>query len=517
LILDGNRLYLQRYYHYESGIAERLASMNRIIEDTDPRTAHEVMSRVGDGQSPARDLQTLAVLTALCRQLTIITGGPGTGKTTAVVTLLRSLLAGDMDPAGIRLAAPTGKAAARLADALSGAGIEYEFEVSTLHRLLGMRADGRSWRYGPDRPLPVEVLIVDEVSMIDLTMMHRLLEALPPTTRLVLLGDPDQLPSVEAGNVLGEICKHEAGYSDAWRSALSSASGLSLAGTSRRHALADAVCRFETTYRFSVDRGIGKLARAVREGLDEPPPDDDEVTTRSLATLGIEEVMTLFSAWMDALKRGAAGDELLAAFDTARILIPSREGPMGVKAVNDAIESHLRASGAIDDDARYYHGRPILVTRNDYNLRLFNGDIGICVDAGDAPHVLFPDSTGGVRSYLATRLPPHETCYAMTVHKSQGSEFDDVAILLPERESTGAEQIMTRELVYTAITRARRRVRLYYDGDTLKECIATRTHRQSGLGDRFLLQVSTAARTSRATSANREQPGGQLDMFENEP
>ena len=432
--------------------------------------------------------------------MTIITGGPGTGKTTTVVKILGALRDAEGDtPLTIRLAAPTGKAAMRLEDATRRASPPVDVDVRTLHRLLGMRADGRSYRHDASNPLDVDVLIVDEVSMVDLSMMYRLLSALPDEARLVLLGDPNQLPSVEAGNILGDICKYPAGYTRAFRATVRQITGFDPPGAPPAHLLADAVCHLEKNYRFSPDRSIANLARQIREGDNVVPHDDDELKFCGLAEFETRHLETIYADYLGALTRREDVQSLLRAFEQVRILTPIRDGDFGVVAINERLEAMLEQRGMIDREQRYYHGRPVLIMRNDYNLKLFNGDTGICIHmpADPEPTVVFRDAAGETRSYLASRLPPHETCFAMTVHKSQGSEFDHVVLVLPQVSSDSTEQIMTRELVYTAITRAKTKVTVYFDGDTLDTCLQRRSARLSGLGERLLSRPS----------------GEQLDLF----
>lgn len=505
LVLDGTRLYLQRYYAYETRIAMSLIRRNRALTAFSPNEI-EVALRAAFGPDRDDPWQSLAVLQSLTRGLTIITGGPGTGKTSTIVRILNALLAGPRDAApAIGLAAPTGKAAMRLEEAIRGSALPSPVDVKTVHRLLGMRADGRSYRYGPGNPLALDILIADEVSMVDLAMMDRLLAALPDEARLILVGDPNQLPSVETGNILGDICKYTAGYTAAFTREAHDILGIDLPVSGDGHRLANAVCRLQRNYRFAPERSIGRLAGAIRDNRDIETKDDDDVRFMGLKAFDALPLDTLYGDYVDQLATGGDGNALSRAFDKTRILTPLREGDHGVDAINDLVEHRLEALGLIDRSRRYYHGRPVLITRNDYNLRLFNGDIGICVEGDDdeEPRVLFRRQDGELAAWLASKLPPHETCFAMTVHKSQGSEFDHVILVLPGAASEQAARIMTRELVYTAVTRARRQVTLCFDGSTLSDCLARRSVRHSGLGEQFLTD-SPPAGTSRQ---------GQLDLF----
>ena len=492
LVLDGHRLYLQRYFQYETEIAARLIAMNQRVGDPDPTDYGNLVARLFEGTTGAGQ-QRLAVLQAMTHRLTIVTGGPGTGKTTTVARIIDAIGQSSATPPVIKLAAPTGKAAMRMKESLTLAGSITSPEVLTLHRLLGVSGNGRRYRYNEHHTLPLDLLVVDEVSMIDLAMMHRLLLALPAHARLVMLGDPDQLPSVEAGNILADICKYPTDYSPAFAQFARDAIGAEPLEGDGSHGLVDAVCHLEQSYRFSPDRGIGRLSAAIRAGERVERLDDDEVRTLPLADFTTRTALDTYGDYLAMLTGQADPAELLDAFEKVRILSPAREGDHGVAGINRDIEAALADNGVIVAGQHFYHGRPILITRNDYNLRLFNGDTGICIARpGKSPEVVFRDAGGEIRTHLASRLPPHETCFAMTVHKSQGSEFDDVILVLPDATSDATRQMMTRELVYTAITRARRHVSLYFNKDTFNECLERRSLRHSGLGERLARNTSGA-------------------------
>ncbi|XOV88173.1 MAG: exodeoxyribonuclease V subunit alpha [Pseudomonadota bacterium] len=461
LVLEGNRLFLQRYFAAEVRIARRLVGFNRPLA-ADGALVRQRLATVFPTASIG---QQQAVQTALTRGLAIITGGPGTGKTSTVASIL-SLVAEftGIAYADIRLAAPTGKAAMRLANALASAGLPEYTEVVTLHRLLGQRDGGRSFRYGPDLPLPVKLLIVDEVSMIDLAMMDRLLAALPDDARLILLGDPDQLPSVDTGSILADICR-----------------GTGTTGaTTPEHLLTDAICPLGTSFRFSPDRGIGRVSAAVQRGEVPPSTDDDEVSSAPLASMNAATLATFYADYLALVATGADAPTLIAAFEQQRVLTPVRDGDYGVVNLNRILEETVTAQHP--RQSPYYHGRPLLVTNNDYRLRLFNGDVGICIRQADGEtRVVFADG----REFLTSGLPGHETCFVMTVHKSQGSEFDRVALVLPEAASESQRDLQSREMLYTAVTRARHQVQLYFDGDALRRCVQNPVVRHSGLAQRF--------------------------------
>ncbi|WP_228761139.1 exodeoxyribonuclease V subunit alpha, partial [Pseudomonas paraeruginosa] len=444
----------------------------------------------------------------------LITGGPGTGKTTTVVRLLGLLQAPAVaagQPLRIRLAAPTGKAAARLSESigqqvralpLPEAVLQaIPAEVTTLHRLLGSRPDTRHFRHHRDNPLALDVLVVDEASMIDLEMMASLLDALPPQARLILLGDKDQLASVEAGAVLGDLCRdaEEGWYSAETRAWLQQVSGETWQGlregSAQAHPLAQQTVMLRHSRRFGASSGIGRLARLVnrqqaadaRALLDQPPADLFDLRLRGerdaafarLFVDGHPRAAGTPYGYRHYLQRLAEGrppaglaleseawerwaQSVLAAFDAFRLLCALRRGPWGVEGLNQRVAAELLRLGLIDADHGWYEGRPVLVTRNDYSLGLMNGDIGIALRLPErgadgslrfALRVAFPrnDGSGGVRFVLPSRLVEVDTVFAMTVHKSQGSEFAHTALVLPD----ALNPVLTKELVYTGITRAR--------------------------------------------------------------
>lgn len=497
LVLEGSKLYLHRYFSYEQRIATDLARRNRSL-GVEAGEFGKAIESAFPNDNQEFNWQRLAALQALTRQLTVITGGPGTGKTSTVVKILALLLEGQ--ELNVKLAAPTGKAAMRLNETVN-ATLPYLSEsvrsrmpdqVQTIHRLLGMRPDGRSARYNEKHLLPVDFLVLDEVSMIDLALMDRLLRATPDHTRLLLLGDPDQLPSVDVGNILADISRYPAGFSASVRQLAHETLGVDLPDESSTHLLTDAVCRLQRSYRFSSSKGIGQLAASIREGSVDLPKGDDEVSILDVADLSVRAGQTLantYTAYLEHLKqKDVTANLLIDAFDRTRILSPVREGELGVEQINEKIEAHLRSTGWTREAHRFYHGRPVIIMRNDYTLGLFNGDTGITLfDPEDNQFkVAFKGIDGEIKWYLASRLPPHETCFAMTVHKSQGSEFEHVTLILPDDLRETGERILTRELLYTAVTRTRRDISIYLNRSTYERCIARGITRHSGLNERFL-------------------------------
>jgi exodeoxyribonuclease V alpha subunit len=513
LVLSERRLYLRRYWTYERRID---AALHRRLAQAEPAPsdlAQRLNALFGSADPGVIDWQKLACALATRAAFSIITGGPGTGKTTTVVRLLALLQSPAVErgkPLRIRLAAPTGKAAARLTESIShqvqslkvseDVRQKIPSEVTTVHRLLGSRPGTRHFRHHAGNPLPLDVLVVDEASMIDLEMMANLLDALPPHARMVLLGDKDQLASVEAGAVLGDLCRDaEAGmYSPQTQAWLESVSGEDLSksglqqGDSVQHTLAQQVVMLRHSRRFGEGSGIGQLAKLVNQQQDQDArallaartyPDlfwlalkgeQDRALSRLLLDghgngpqgyrhyLGVMHAQRPQNiASIDDPRCIEWARKVLDAFDEFQLLCAVRKGPWGVEGLNQRITQTLFNAQLIESDQQWYEGRPVLMTRNDYGLGLMNGDIGIALrlpegtpeENRQALRVAFPrnDGSGGVRFVLPSRLNDVETVYAMTVHKSQGSEFAHTALILPE----ALNPVLTKELIYTGITRAK--------------------------------------------------------------
>lgn len=504
LVLDArDRLYLGRYWYFENTIARRLRELAAApVALNDPARLRQRLAHYFPPGTDGPDLQKSAAATALLNRLTVISGGPGTGKTTTVTRLLALLVEASETPPRIVLAAPTGKAAARLTESIEQARANLDgdlvvraalaLEAGTIHRLLGWLPDHSGFRHHAGNPLHLDVLVVDEASMVDVPLMARLLDALPPPARLILLGDKDQLASVEAGSVLGDLCNRGAipAPSPGFRKRLA-ALGADIpeaADTKDIGALADSLVVLTRSYRFGPDSGIGSLARAVNRGdaeaalevcADPAYPDATwvEAGAGALPALIADRAVAAYAPYRKA-QGPAAAVETFARF---RFLCALRDGPFGVTDVNSAVERALRRKGLIPAAGElHYAGRPILITRNDYALRLYNGDIGLILEDPEADgrlRAFFPTAEGGLRRVLLSRLPPHETVYATTIHKSQGSEFDACTVILPDTPSP----VVTRELVYTGITRARREVELWGSAEQLPGIVARRVERTSGL------------------------------------
>ncbi|MGS1003304.1 AAA family ATPase [Burkholderia glumae] len=658
LVVDAQgRLYLARYFDYETRLADALVAHARAARpEADgalaPARLRESLARYF---APPRegeiDWQRVAAVVALGGRLTIVSGGPGTGKTTTVVGVIACLI--ELQPAlRIALAAPTGKAAQRMQEALHAraAGLPAEFAAQlprtsyTLHRLLGWLPGGR-FRHHRDNPLPYDLVVVDEASMIDVALAAHLLDALAPGARLVLLGDKDQLAAVEAGAVFAELsarpafsaagCERiaaalgvspaafvaalpdearatapagatqganragadgrpasaaaprrrgarpappeaggmpvqrslfdfdevaastdasacaaesasragQAGFADApleawiepdelawldaWRidevqaarfdagrTGMPAVPGLGREPASHADApavgepLADCVVWLERNYRFGLDSPIGRLSLAIRRGdaqaaLDALSTQADAAARfiddggDALAAATIERLADGFAAYGRALREVLAGGEpdplpLFDVLNRFRVLCATRTGARGADEINLRVAALVRRAVGVPlaVGAHWFAGRPVMVTRNDYALGLFNGDIGIALhDAQGALRVWFRGADGLARAVSPAALPPHDTAFALTVHKSQGSEFDEAALVLP----AAFGRVLSRELVYTAITRARSRVQVIGPRAVLAQAIATRTQRDSGLAARIADAAQAAA------------------------
>lgn len=508
VVLRQQRLYLQRMWQSEGEVAAFIRS-DRVVQPVEEAQLRAILDQLFGEAADEADWQKIAAAVAATCRIAIISGGPGTGKTTTVAKLLAALvqLGGDAR-LRIQLAAPTGKAAARLTESLGIASRQlpltpeqralFPTEAATLHRLLGAQPNSQRMRYHRGNPLHLDVLVVDEASMVDLPMMARLIAALPSEARVIFLGDRDQLASVEAGAVLGDICRFaEQGYSVERAAQLARLTGYALPGQPVGAAVRDSLCLLRKSYRFDAQSGIGQLALAVNAGDGEQAMaalNGRYADVAGYPLLTTEDYQQLLNAcvagYRDYLKRVAAGADaasILDVFGRFQVLCALRAGPFGVAGLNERIESGLQRAGLIRRNpgpaGRWYLGRPVMIGRNDSALGLFNGDIGIALPGAEGDlrvHFQLPD--GSIKSVQPSRLPAHETAYAMTVHKSQGSEFDHTLLVLPHHFLP----VLTRELVYTAITRARKQLSLYATDKVLLGAIRTPTQRRSGLAERLL-------------------------------
>jgi exodeoxyribonuclease V alpha subunit len=483
------------------------------VSDLDFKRLKNTLDRLFAGSDPQEiNWQKIAAAVASLKHFSVITGGPGTGKTftvTKVLALLLEQVSGQK--LQIYLTAPTGKAAARLKEAVEQAKSHMNCddsikaaipsEVFTIHRMLKPITGSPYFRHNRENPLVADVVVVDEASMVDLALMAKLLEAVPENARLILIGDKDQLASVEAGSVLGDICDRDVmhGFSAPFMNRLKELTGEDIEHgvqtTDARSGLQDAIVVLQKSFRFAVGSGIGGLSRAVNRADTEVAfqmlcdEDDKSITWQPLkADEGLVETLSrqIVSGYQSYLKAGdpAAALQRLQRF---KILCAVNIGPLGVHAINKLTERVLRKQNLIPSDPitenPWYAGRPVLITRNHYPLGLFNGDIGVTLPDTEADDdqlaVFFAGDRGKVRRFQPYQLPEHTTVYAMTVHKSQGSEFDEVLFILPDRDFP----ILTRELIYTALTRAREKITIWGTRSIIRNAIARQIERTSGLRD----------------------------------
>jgi exodeoxyribonuclease V alpha subunit len=506
LILDEQgRLYLRRYWEYENTLADIIkARLNALRPAVNAKLLRQGLTRLFPADVET-NWQKVAAFTAVMNNFCVITGGPGTGKTRTVAAILALLV----EQAGserlrVALTAPSGKAAARLKESVQDAKATLNCpqeikalipsDATTIHRLLGTIPDSPYFLHDADHPLVADVVIVDEASMVDLALMSKLFQAVPENARIILLGDKDQLTSVEAGYILGDICNTGTAIQLSKEFgklyAVCTSETLPLKMRPRENVMQDAIVELRQNYRFKSDGGVFKLSRAINAGEVEtafqvlrnkslrdlswrPSP-----PARSLPAAIREKVVGGYERYLQAAEPADA----LAKLGEFQILCALKNGPYGVVELNRLTEQSLAESALLKKEGQWYRGRPVMITRNDYNLKLYNGDIGVVfpdADANGEMRVFFSDANGQVRNFSPSRLPAHETVFAMTIHKSQGSEFGAVLLILPGDDMP----ILTRELIYTGLTRARDRVEIWSAESVLRAALARRTSRTSGLRD----------------------------------
>ena len=519
LVLDTqNRLYLRRYWEYECTIIRFILEHGKLsLHIRDNARLKRDLDSFFPLSSPARtDWQKIAALAAITRSFCVISGGPGTGKTSTVAKILAILHNQSENPDKLRimLGAPTGKAASRLQESIVATdilrGLPEPPKATTLHRMLGSLPNSPYFRHNEANRLVADVIVIDEASMIDLPLMAKLMQAVPDAARLILLGDRHQLASVQPGSVLGDICHATLmhSFSEPFHSLAMQLTGDSIPhaarnfGTAENSFLQDSFIELDKSYRFTPQSSIARLAALIKEGQadaaldlllanedheiawsDLPPP--SEIAPKIMRWPGFEQY-----ARMAHFGTPHACFEVLERF---RILCSLRTGPYGIEKINSILarlvagysrrkEWHPHSTFS-PPSSDFFAGQPIMITRNDYSLQLFNGDIGIVLphpqENDEEQRVFFKKDSGEIHGIPPAMLPAHETAFTMTVHKSQGSEFDTVLLILPDEDFP----ILTRELLYTAITRARHKVEIWGREEIFRAAIKRRITRASGLAE----------------------------------
>ena len=469
LAIEQDRLYLHRYWLYESRLAQQLSKITQLKVSNKPKTTADFSTLLDKyfGNSETIDWQLAAATMAINQAFCMITGGPGTGKTTTVVKILALLQELSDQPLLIALAAPTGKAAMRLQESIGFnkaalpciAAIKSAIpeSVTTLHRLLGAKPPSPYFHHNAKQPLVYDLVVVDEASMVDLALMSKLVDALKPGARLILLGDKDQLASVESGTVLADLTT----------------------------ALPQQTLELQKSHRF--DEDIKNLATAINQQQDLEAWRLLQTGNKNIALLETDLIDYISKQQIDYLRLITARAEfsdIYKAFNRFQALCATRLGKNSVSDINHAVELSLSNKKLIHLSGLWYCGRPIMITQNNAALQLYNGDIGICLrdkEQEDQLRVFFQRADGSIKKYLPARIPHCETVFAMTIHKSQGSEFEEVLIILPETISP----VLTKELLYTAITRAKKTIKLVTNEAVFSSTVRQRVQRVTGLINRF--------------------------------
>ena len=522
LQLFDQRLYFSRLAAYEHILAERLLAMSERALNIDSQTLTALLQHYFP-EPPVEDVdwQKVACAIAATKGFSVITGGPGTGKTTTVTKLLAILQSlYKAAPLSIKLVAPTGKAAARLSESILGAKNQLSSipddikalipdTAQTIHRLLGVKPFTNKFRHSQSNPLHLDVLIIDEASMVDLSLMAKLIEALPAHARLILLGDKDQLASVDTGSVMSDLCQGLAlgrtpNYSKQRCDELNALCfddhpTLTSQGNSL-FKLADCIAFLQRSYRFDAKSGIGQLALAVNtnnsgllnyveqesvEGRFSDVILDYDFIGKPIENL-VNRAAKHYAHYLNLIAQGESVAKVHAAFAGYQLLAAVKEGDYGVNNLNQRIERTLQQQGLINvnPNQRHYSGMPIMVSQNDYQLKLFNGDIGILMnDEAGQLKAIFIDEQGSTRAFSPARLPAHDKAFAMTIHKSQGSEFSYTAMVLPPLQQASVG--VNRQLVYTGITRAKHTFELVADKKVLQLAMNKTVSRSSGLYERL--------------------------------
>lgn len=508
-VLHQNRLYLQRYFNYESLILQRIQE----FISSEKATENQRIQKLTENEAFVKKLfksspgivnwQLAAAVNSYLNNFSIITGGPGTGKTTTVAKILAILFHLNKN-LKVGLAAPTGKASARMAESLKNAQLDVSDEIkdkfqaiqpSTLHRLLGYIPDSPYFKHNAQNPLNYDVIIVDESSMIDVALFAKLLSAIGKETRVMLLGDKNQLASVEAGSLFGDLCmaQEQLNIFTTERLALinsfinDGSSQVNTTASSSNHPLFQHIVELRHSHRFNSEEGIGKFSKAVI---------NNDVAKITAFITGNNDVQvkidtdytpSVFKKFVSGYQAYIEEPEIKTALkklNQLRVLCGIREGEHGLYTTNKRIEQHLAEKKLLFLDREFYQNRPIIMNSNNYDLGLFNGDVGIIrKDENNDFKAYFEDSEGNLKVVLPGLLANVETVFAMTIHKSQGSEFEQILMVLP---STEGINILTRELLYTGITRAKNKVVLQASSLAILDASAAQVKRASGINSRFL-------------------------------
>ncbi len=509
-ILHQNRLYLQRYFNYESKILNRIFKFkndNDELKQLDSlKEKKDFIKNLFPSTSNIINWQLVAAINSFINNFTIITGGPGTGKTTTVAKILAIMF--EIDPnLKVALAAPTGKAAARMAESLKLAdlkvneNIKSKFEhlqPATIHRLLGYIPDSNYFKHNQNNPLLVDLLIIDESSMIDVALFSKLLDAVGENTKLILLGDKDQLASVEAGSLFGDLCLAQKQLNIFDKNRTQFINSLIDDKTSQiinnhesidNHPLFQHIVELKHSYRFKGEEEIGVFSKAIINNNQDAIKAFIDKNENGQVIIDTNYGAKLFHDFVKGYQdyiNEIDIKEALKKLNNLRVLCAVREGEQGLYITNRRIESYLTEIKLINKGLEFYLNRPIMVTKNNYALGLFNGDIGIIrEDENKVLKAFFEKSDGELIPVLPGLLSQVETVFAMTIHKSQGSEFTNVLMILPESENMN---MITRELLYTGLTRAKQKVILQASAATILKSAEAKVERASGINQRFLLE-----------------------------
>jgi len=515
-VVHKDKIYLHRYFKYETQI---LHAIGRIIanERKVRQVRLEQIKLVGEtlqylldedevtnlSKQEQTDWQFVGAVQGFLNNFTIITGGPGTGKTTTVAKIL-SILYHVIPNCSVALAAPTGKAAVRMADSLKNTKLKLSAEIkekfnnlspSTIHRLLKTIPSSIYFKHNAENPLPYDVVIVDESSMIDVAIFSKLLDAIGNGTRLILLGDKNQLASVEAGSLLGDFCKS---LTDVNQFDATTASFINqfIIDDPRRlkdsdisepnHPLSGHIIELMKSHRFKSDSGIGKLSKAIINNEQQVLKDWIHTQQQSIVQLDIKNSPALFELFVEGYEAYISEPNIAKALqklNNLRVLCAVRLSSFGLYAINKKIEAVLQRKGLLNTNEAFYENRPIIVTQNYPDLHLFNGDVGIIrTDENGVKKAWFEDAEKTIRGVLPAYISNMETVFAMTIHKSQGSEYDKILVILPENADN---KLLTRELLYTAVTRSKNELIVQAPEKIILQTIAEKVKRASGIMYRF--------------------------------